>query len=158
MQYATLKQATYSTYISFLQKCSTQQQPHSTMYWAIELSQETSNRIQKLIALVVNIPQEWIVYCDHITVAHSKQLTSGWKEIDNILSNFEGHSVMFKITSIAQNENVIAIGVSVKTLNEHSHITIACAPGHKPVESNNLTNWTPVLCFEDFTGRLVKKK
>ena len=129
------------------------------MYWAIELSQETSNRIQKLIALAVSIPEEWIVYCDHITVAHSKQLTAlTWEEVDNILSNFEGHSVMFKITSLAQNENVIAVGVSVKTLNEHSHITIACAPGHFPVESNYLTEWTPVICFEDFTGRLVKKK
>lgn len=158
MQYITLKQATYSTYISFLQKCSIQQQKHSIMYWAIELSQETSNRIQKLIALAVHIPEEWIVYCDHITVAHPKQLTFGWEKIDNILSNFEGHSVTFKITSLAQNESVIAVGVSAKTLNEHSHITIACAPGHKPVESNYLTEWTPVICFEDFSGRLTKKK
>lgn len=129
------------------------------MYWALELSKETSNRIKNLIALTVRIPEDWIVYCDHITMAHSKQLTAlKWEEIDNTLSNFEGNSVMFKITSLAQNENVIAVGVSVKTLNEHSHITIACAPGHKPVESNNLTEWTPVICFEDFSGRLTKKK
>ena len=129
------------------------------MYWALELSKETSNRIKNLIALTVCIPEEWIVYCDHITMAHSKQLTAlKWEEIDNIMSNFEGHSVYFKITNLAQNENVIAVGVSVKTLNEHSHITIACAPGHKPVESNYLTEWTPVLCFEEFEGRLVKKK
>lgn len=128
------------------------------MYWAIELSGETRNRILNLISLVVSNPLEWTIYCDHITVAHPKQLTFGWEKIDNILSNFEGHSVCFKITGLAQNENVIAIGVSVKTLNEHSHITIACAPGHKPAESNNLENWTPILCFEDFSGRLVKKK
>jgi len=129
------------------------------MYWAIELSQETSNKIQKLIALAVHIPKDWTICCDHITVAHPKQLTaSPWKEIDNILSNFEGHSVCFKITSLAQNEGIIAVGVSVKTLNEHSHITIACAQGCKPVESNYLTEWIPVICFEDFSGRLVKKK
>lgn len=128
------------------------------MYWAIELSGETRNRILNLISLVVSNPLEWTIYCDHITVAHPKQLTSGWEEIDNILSNFEGHSVTFKITSLAQNENVIAVGVSAKTLNEHSHITIACAPEHKPVESNYLTEWTPVICFEDFSGRLTKKK
>ena len=129
------------------------------MYWALELSKETSNRIKNLIALTVRIPEDWIVYCDHTTMAHSKQLTAlKWEEIDNILSNFEGHSVYFKITNLAQNENVIAVGVSIKTLNEHSHITIACAPGHKPVESNYLTEWTPVICFEDFSGRLVKKK
>lgn len=128
------------------------------MYWAIELSGETKNRILRLVALAVRIPEEWITHCDHITVAHSKQLALTWEEIDNILSNFEGHSVCFKITSLAQNESVIAIGVSVKILNEHSHITIACAPGHKPVESNNLENWTPILCFEEFRGMLKKRK
>jgi 2'-5' RNA ligase len=129
------------------------------MYWAIELSEEISNKIQNLIALVVRIPKDWTICCDHITVAHPKQLTAlKWEEIDNILSNFEGHSVCFKITSLAQNEGVIAVGVSVKTLNKHSHITIAHAQGYKPVESNNLTEWIPVICFEDFSGRLVKKK
>lgn len=129
------------------------------MYWALELSKETSNKIQKLISTVAIIPNGWLRYCDHITVAHSKQLhPTEWERVDNILSNFEGHSVVFKITSIAHNENVLAVGVSVKTLNEHSHITIACAPGHFPVESNNLTNWTPVLCFEEFEGRLTKRR
>ena len=128
------------------------------MYWAIELSKETSHKIQNLISLATDIPERWMVFCDHITLAHSRQLrTQEWEIVDTILSNFEEHSVYFKITSIAHDENVLAVGVSVKTLNEHSHITIACAPGHFPVESNNLTNWTPVLCFEEFNGRLVKK-
>lgn len=129
------------------------------MYWAIELSKETSTRIQKLINTAATIPNGWLRYCDHITVAHSKQLhPTEWETINDILSNFEGHSVTFKITSIANNENVLAVGVTAKTLNKHSHITVACAPEHFPVESNGLENWTLVLCFEEFEGRLVKKK
>ena len=128
------------------------------MYWALQLTKETSIKIQRLVALATDIPKDWTVYCDHITVAHSKQLHSeAWEMIDNVLSNFEGHSVPFRITGLAENENVIAVKVSAKTLNKHSHITIACAQGHFPVESNDLKNWTPVLSFEKLYGTLTKK-
>ena len=129
------------------------------MYWALTLSYETKSRIMRLLENAgVRIPDGWEEYCDHITVAHQKNVTTEmWNKISNILKHFESHSIEFTITSIAIGENVIAVGVDAGSLNEHPHITIACAPGHAPVESNQLTEWKPVLCLEKFPAKLYLK-
>ena len=107
----------------------------------------------------LKVPKEWTSYCDHITVAHEKNVSPEyWESISRLLKNFEGHGVTFTIETFAKNDRVMAIGVSTGSLNKHAHITIACAPGVKPFESNNLENWSSVLCLEDFNARLVLKQ
>lgn len=129
------------------------------MYWALILSQETKSRILRLLENAgVKIPDGWKVYCDHITVVHKKSVTTEvWNTLSSILKDYQSHSVEFRITSIAIGENVIAVEVNAGSMNKHPHITIACAPDHTPVESNQLTEWKPVLCLEKFSAKLYLK-
>ena len=130
------------------------------MYWAFELSPETRNRIISLLFKGgITVPKDWTPYCDHITVAHQKNVSPEyWESISKLLRNFEGRGVVFTIESFAKNDKVMAVGVSTGSLNKHAHITIACAPEVKPFESNNLKEWSPVLCLEDFKAQLVLKE
>lgn len=129
------------------------------MYWALVLSYETKSRILRLLENAgVIIPHGWKEYCDHITVVHQKSVTTEmWDTLSSILKDYQSHSIEFRITSIAIGENVIAVEVNAGSMNKHPHITIACAPDHAPVESNQLTEWKPVLCLEKFSAKLYLK-
>jgi hypothetical protein len=64
--------------------------------------------------------------------------------------------VQLSVSSIGISEEAIAFGVdNYQTQNEHSHITIAVAPGSKPVRSNNITEWLPIDSF-NVTGKINK--
>ena len=74
---------------------------------------------------------------------------------------FNSSEQQLRITSIGISDEAIAFGVNnYKTQNEHSHITIAVAPGSKPVKSNKIKEWLPIDGFY-VTGtidRITKKK
>ena len=123
------------------------------MYYAIKFSQETKNRLMKVFQTFFDLDDDWEVYCDHITLIHSSN--KDWLTAGKLLCNFSGHKIQFGLTSIGYNDNVIAFGVSTLTANEHSHITITCKVGHKPVESNKITKWEKLYCAETFEGILL---
>ena len=123
------------------------------MYYALKFSQETKNRLMKVFNTFFNIDDDWEVYCDHITLIHSSH--KEWITASKLLCNFSGHKVQFELTAIGYSDNVIAFGVSTLTANEHSHITIACEMGHKPVEANQITKWEKLYCAETFEGILM---
>ena len=132
------------------------------MYWALEINEKTQDRILTILRNFVDFDkmnaENWLLYCDHITLIHSKSVKADvWEAVNKILKNFEGCLVNFQITHLAEGNYALALGVSVSTMNTHSHITIACAPGHRPVESNELEKWTPVICMETFSGILKLK-
>jgi len=126
------------------------------MYWAIKFSEETKNKILKLLEnCQIEIPSDWKVYCDHITLVHQASVDQKtWEMVDTILHNFENDMAYFRITGFARNAKVMAVSVSAGTLNKVSHITIAVAPGHKPVESNDLENWEKVWHAYAYGGRV----
>ena len=67
-----------------------------------------------------------------------------------------GEYQQLHVNSIGISEEAIAFRVdNYKTQNEHSHITIAVAPGSKPVKSNEITDWFPIDGFY-VTGRIDK--
>ena len=123
------------------------------MYYALKFSQETKNRLLKVFNTFFDIDDDWKVYCDHITLIHSSH--KEWYTASKLLYNFKGHSVQFSLTRVGYNDNVIAFEVDILTANEHSHITIACKNGHKPVESNQISRWERLYCAEQFSGILT---
>lgn len=53
------------------------------------------------------------------------------------------------VRTIGNNGKALALGVECKIPcnNEHTHLTIACAEGVKPIESNNIKDWQPTRPF-----------
>lgn len=125
------------------------------MYWAIQLSEEMKNRVMKVFYKFFEFPVDWTLHCDHITVIHSSH--KDWVTASRILLNFKGQSIKFTIDGVGISESAIAFRVSAYTANRNNHITIATAPGVKPVESNNIECWERLYCTEEFEGRLFLK-
>lgn len=125
------------------------------MYWAIQLSEEMKNRVMKIFYNFFDLPESWTLHCDHITVIHSSH--KDWATASQLLLNFEDQPVKFTINGIGISLSAMALRVSTYTANKVSHITIATAPGAKPVESNNIEDWKVLYCTEKFEGRLILK-
>lgn len=125
------------------------------MYWAIQLSQEMKNKVMKVFYKFFEFPMDWTPHCDHITIIHSSH--KDWATASQLLLNFEGQPVKFTINGVGISLSAMALRVSTYTANKVSHITIATAPGVKPVESNNIENWEKLYCTEEFEGRLTLK-
>lgn len=123
------------------------------MYYAVKISEETKQKILRVFTQFFDIPEGWKVYCDHITLIHSSH--KDWDTGRRLLTNFERCLVTFYVTSIGRSENAYALGVALVSMNEVSHITIACKEGHKPVESNEIKVWEKLYCPEKFNGALT---
>lgn len=125
------------------------------MYWAIQLSIEMQNRVMRVFHKFFKVPEGWEMHCDHITIIHSSH--KDWMTASKLLLNFKDQPVKFTLDGIGISESAIAFKVNTYTANKISHITIATAPGAKPVESNNIENWEKLYCTEEFEGRLTLK-
>lgn len=125
------------------------------MYWCLQLSKEAQEKLLKIAKTFNLIPKGWTVYADHITLIHSSN--KGFELANKLLSNFENHSVMFKLLGAGISGWAVAFKVSAATVNAVSHITIATAPDAKPVDSNYIEKWDKLYCDEDFYGTLKLK-
>ena len=128
------------------------------MYWALKLTTDTKDKLILMLPEKVIIPANWTRHLDHITLIHSKNVTREvWDAAFLILDNFICPKSEFRITGYAKNDSVIALRVDTRSMNHQSHITVATAPGHKPVESNDIKDdeWVEVWCPEKFVGYLV---
>lgn len=130
------------------------------VYYGVFFSTDTKRFLIERAKDIVDIPEDWKLYGDHMTIIFNdgnEEKNNQAMAIDNIL----GRKQNLKITSIGISEEAIAFGVSnYETQNEHSHITIAVAPGSKPVKSNEIKNWTPIIGFyaTGKIGKISKKK
>ena len=96
---------------------------------------------------LVDIPKDWILQDDHMTIIVNDG-KGNKEEIANNLEEVLGERRQLRIKAIGVSDEAIAFEVSnYKTQNEHAHITIAVAPGSKPVKSNYITNWMPIDDF-----------
>ena len=96
---------------------------------------------------LVDIPKDWILHADHMTIIFNDG-KGNKEEIANNLEEVLGERRQLRIKAIGVSDEAIAFEVSnYKTQNEHAHITIAVAPGSKPVKSNYITNWMPIDDF-----------
>lgn len=113
-------------------------------------------RVMNVFDAFFTIPEGWTKHCDHITLIHSSN--EHWFAITGLMSNFIGKSINFNIIGVGYDENAMALEVNVHTTNKRAHITICTAPGHKPVESNNIKNWERLYCTDDFVGIVTIEK
>lgn len=92
----------------------------------------------------VPIPDDWKVYCDHMTIIYNDGSENAMKWGNNC-EPMVGNMVHLIVTHIGVSDRAIAVKVSGFTSNNaNPHITVAVAPGAKPVESNQIQNWYSV--------------
>lgn len=130
------------------------------VYYGVFFSQQMKYFLIERAKDIVDIPEDWKLYGDHMTIIFNDGIEEK-AEHANALDDVLGKYQQLRISSIGISEDAIAFGVSnYKTQNEHSHITIAVAPGSKPVKSNEIKNWTPIIGFyvTGKIGKISKKK
>lgn len=125
------------------------------VYYGVFFSQQMKNFLIDRAKDIVDIPEDWKLYGDHMTIVYNDGIEEK-EEKANALDKYLGKYQQLRITSIGISDEAIAFAVgNYATQNEHSHITIAVAPGSKPVKSNEIKEWTPILGFY-VTGKLGK--
>lgn len=125
------------------------------IYYGVFFSQQMKNFLIERAKDIVDIPENWKLYGDHMTIVFNdgnKEKIEQATALDEYLGTYQ----QLRITSIGISDEAIAFAVgNYKTQNKQSHITIAVAPGSKPVKSNEIKEWTPILGFY-VTGKLGK--
>lgn len=125
------------------------------IYYGVFFSTDTKRFLIERAKDIVDIPEDWKLYCDHMTIIFNdgnEKKEEHAKALDEVLGTYQ----QLRIVSIGISEEAIAFAVgNYATQNEHSHITIAVAPGSKPVKSNEIKNWTPIIGFY-VTGKIGK--
>jgi hypothetical protein len=83
-----------------------------------------------------DIPEDWTVHAHHMT------LHMGASKDKSII----GEEVELEIVGLGKDENAMALLVQtpIPSKNPKPHITLATAPGAKPVQSNDIENWEPL--------------
>jgi len=131
------------------------------IYYGVFFSEKTGKAILKYVKDWFNkngkeFPEDWKIYCEHMTLVFNDGSESAQKFAD-FVEPFLGQSASMRVLSIGVSDRAIAIGVDYKTNNEHSHVTVAVTPdGGKPVESNYITDWTPVEKAFYLSGTIKK--
>lgn len=118
------------------------------MYSAVVLTKESQERLVK--RFVHLIPKHWEIIAHHVTI------NMGPLEKGPVASERLGEAVDLTVKSFAANDKVMAVGVDleVPSKNPKPHITIAVnrEAGGKPVMSNKLKAWEPILDPFELTG------
>ena len=130
------------------------------VYYGVFFSQQMKNFLIDRAKDIVDIPEDWKLYGDHMTIVYNDGI-EGKEEKANELDKYLGKYQQLRITSIGISDEAIAFAVgNYATQNKQSHITIAVAPGLKPVKSNEIKEWTPILGFyaTGKIGKISKKK
>ena len=104
------------------------------MYTAVVLDRDSACRLLERVKDVV--PAGWSLYCHHVTVNLGTKDRGPMKDIE-LGSVFE-----MTVVSLGSSPKAIAVAVDgVPSLNENPHITCGIAPGAKPKDSNEITDW-----------------
>lgn len=116
----------------------------SWQYYGVFLDENSRRNLIKFVMGYVDVPDDWKVYCDHMTIIYNDGSKNAYMWA-SALENKVGRSAMLDVYEIGVSDRCIAVKVSgYKSNNIISHVTVAVAPGAKPVESNKITNWKPV--------------
>lgn len=125
------------------------------IYYGVFFSNTTRDFLIRKAKELIDIQENWMLYADHMTIVFNDK-SEGKELAANGLDILLGEYQQLHVNSIGISEEAIAFRVdNYKTQNEHSHITIAVAPGSKPVKSNEITDWFPIDGFY-VTGRIDK--
>ena len=87
------------------------------------------------------IPADWKRYGDHMTVIYNDNSENA-RQWANLCEKQVGTTAVLMGVALGVSDRAIAIKVlGYQSNNAIPHITIAVAPGARPVESNQITNW-----------------
>jgi len=127
--------------------------PDTVTYSAVVLDEESCTRLQKESVNLFSggFSKGWTVHCDHMTICNGPLANPSTEDFRSVADTFrkstaalnEGAELNLKVVSTAATDKVLAVGVlGCVSCNRNPHITIATAPGAKPVESNSIRQWT----------------
>ena len=96
--------------------------------------------IRQLTAL----PDGWSVSCDHMTVLYN----DGGETAERLAASYTdriGESIELTVTHVGRSDSCIAVRVDgFESRNAVPHVTVAVAPGARPVMSNQITEWKEI--------------
>ena len=119
------------------------------IYFGVFLDADESERVYNIINSLhgIDIPDDWRKYTDHMTIIYNNksEIAQAWAKAT---APRVGEDVLLKATHIGMSDKAIAIRVNGEmSANAIPHITIACSPTGKPVDSNKITNWREIVPF-----------
>lgn len=125
------------------------------IYYGVFLDDDESQRVYNIVDSLpgINIPEDWKKYTHHMTITFNdkSEVAQAWANATNPRL---GEDVLLKATHVGVSDKAIAIKVSGEmSANDIPHITIACSPIGKPVDSNKITNWREIDPFT-INGRI----
>ena len=119
------------------------------IYFGVFLDADESERVYNIVNSLpgVDIPSDWRKYTDHMTIIYNNksEIAQAWAKAT---APRVGEDVLLKATHVGVSDKAIAIRVNGEmSANAIPHITIACSPTGKPVDSNKITNWREIVPF-----------
>lgn len=125
------------------------------IYFGVFLDADESERVYNIINSLhgIDIPDDWRKYTDHMTIIYNNksEIAQAWAKAT---APRVGEDVLLKATHVGVSDKAIAIRVNGEmSANAIPHITIACSPTGKPVDSNKITNWREIVPFT-ISGRI----
>ena len=119
------------------------------IYFGVFLDADESERVYNIINSLpgIDIPDNWRKYTDHMTIIYNNksEIAQAWAKAT---APRVGEDVLLKATHVGVSDKAIAIRVKGEmSANAIPHITIACSPTGKPVDSNKITNWREIVPF-----------
>ena len=118
-------------------------------YYSIKVREEDKPKLFEIVGRYFSIPDDWKRYADHMTIIHHSH--KDFSTLSPYLYQMYGHELPIFINGIGISDNVVALMCSNMSANKHSHIAMAVAPGHKPVESNDIKN-DEIILFDTITS------
>lgn len=116
-------------------------------YYGVFFDSNTREKLVHKANEINEIPDDWILYADHMTIVYNDGDENKQKRADELSSEL-GNPVQLHINSIGISDEAIAFGIdNFNTQNKQPHVTIATAPNSKPVKSNEITKWLPIEGF-----------
>ena len=125
------------------------------IYFGVFLDADESERVYNIINSLhgIGIPDNWRKYTSHMTIIYNNksEIAQAWAKAT---APRVGEDVLLKATHVGMSDKAIAIRVNGEmSANAIPHITIACSPTGKPVDSNKITNWREIDPFT-ISGRI----
>ena len=119
------------------------------IYFGVFLDADESERVYNIINSLpgIDIPDDWRKYTSHMTIIYNNksEIAQAWAKAT---APRVGEDVLLKATHVGMSDKAIAIRVNGEmSANAIPHITIACSPIGKPVDSNKITNWREIDPF-----------
>lgn len=119
------------------------------IYFGVFLDADESERVYNIVNSLpgIDIPDDWRKYTSHMTIIYNNksEIAQAWAKAT---APRVGEDVLLKATHVGMSDKAIAIHVNGEmSANAIPHITIACSPIGKPVDSNKITNWREIDPF-----------